>query len=488
MNMNSNSSRAVIVRDSGSSHRVNSSSGIIPEGLLSISSMNNSLGNLNIAIVPPTSNSTQDPPPAPASTSCHVPVHVPVPIEGNESLIEVACAGAVAASPNATPAISTAGTSLYSGLFNTTESGNFQVTISDPASGHNHSITQQSSLEYEEPVSRDGSVTLGIEHFYEAPTQLSHLPFAQRAIKKSTASSNRINGICEVEDKMAPKNGISEEEIRFNILKSTCGKHDALVPKTSTLVLNRVFQPELQSFIESSSRLIPSAPTLPGHRLYESGRKSRLKREKKITESKSREDKERKATRFTLNECSLAIVNQRHSSHQNESSDVCSRLYESGLKSIREVKKQIDMGKNRRIEWCCTRCRTFQVYAPQSAHSDPDTPASLESDHVDTVRYGTVHTLSGSVTSESVSTSGVQVCKACGLDQDVVAVSSGTQQKTIHKSGVFSQENLPSKLYSESSRSNDLDGSGGRHAYGNPGSTIHDSLHADRKHQVRDLL
>lgn len=486
MDSNSKSSRALIVRDSESSHRVNSSSGIIPEGLLFISSMNSSLGNLNSAIVHPTSNSTQDPPPppAPASTFCHV--HVPVPIEGNESLIVVACAGAVAASPNATPAISTAGKSLYSGLFNTTESGNFHVIISDPASGHNHSITLQSSLEYEMPVSRDESVTLGIEHFYEAPTQLSHLPFTQRAIKKSAASSNRTNEICEVEDNMSPLNGISEEEIRYNILKSTCGKNDALVPKTSTLVLNRVFQPELQSFIESSSRLLPSAPTLPGHRLYESGRKSRLKREKKITESKSREDKERKATRFTLNECSQAIVNQRHSSHQNESSDVCSRLYESGLKSIREVKKQIDMGKNRRIEWCCTRCRTFQVYAPQSAHSDLDTPASLESDHIDTVRYGTVRSLSGSVTSESVSTAGVQVCKACGLDQDVVAVSSGTQQKVIHKSGVFSQENLPSKLYSVSLRSNDLDGSRGRHVYGNPGSTIHDSLHADRKHQVRD--
>ena len=490
MNSNSKSSSALIVRDSGSSHRVNSSSGIIPEGLLSICSMNNSPENLNFTIVPPTSNSTQDPPPAPTSapasvsTSSHVPV--PVPIEVNESLIVVVCAGAVAASPNSTPSISTAGNSLYAGLFNTTESGNFHVTISDPASGHNHSITQQPSLEHEESVSRDESVTLGIEHFYEAPTQLSHLPFTQRAVKKSAASSSRMNEICEVEDKMSSKNGISEEEIRFNILKSTCGKNDALVPKTSTLVLNRVFQPELQSFIESSSRLLPSAPTLPGHRLYESGRKSRLKREKKITESKSREDKERKATRFTLNEFSLAIVNQRHSSHQNESSDVCSRLYESGLKSIREVKKQIDMGKNRRIEWCCTRCRTFQVYAPRSAHSDLDTPASLESDHVDTVRYGTVRSLSGSVTSESVSTSGVQVCKACGLDQDVVAVSSGTQQKTIHKSGVFSQENLPSELYSES-RSNDLDGSRGRHVYGNPGSSIHDSLHADRKHQVRDL-
>lgn len=495
-NMNTNSksesksSRALIVRDSGSSHRVNSSSGIIPEGLLSISSMINSLGNLNFTIVPPTSNSTQDlpPPPAPASTSSHVPVHVHVPIEGNESLIVVACVGAVAASPNATPTISTAGNSLYSGLFNTTESGNFPVTISDPASGHNHSISQQSSLEYEEPVSRDESVTLGIEHFYEAPTQLSHLPFTERAIKKSAASGNRLDDeICEVEDKISPENGISEEEIRFNILKSTCGKNDALVPKTSTLVLNRLFQPELQSFIGSSSRLLPSAPTLPGHRLYESGRKSRLKREKKITESKSREDKERKATRFTLNECSLAIVNQRRSSHQNESSDVCSRLHESGLKIIREVKKQIDMGRNRRIEWCCTRCRTFQVYAPQSAHSDLHTPVSQESDHIKTVRYGTVRSLSGSVTSESVSTNGVQVCKTCGLDQDVVSVSSGTQQKSIHQSGVFSQENLPSKSYSNSLRSNELNGSRGRHAYGNLGSTIHDSLHADRKHQVRDF-
>jgi hypothetical protein len=490
MNMNSKSSRALIARDSGSSHRANSSSGIIPEGLLCIPSMNYSLENHNFTIVPLTSNSTQDPPPPPApasvSTSSHVPV--PVPIKGNESLIVVACAGAVAASPDAAPTISTTENSLYAGLFNSTESGNFHVTISDPASDHNHSITQQSSLEYEEPVSRDESVTLGIEHFYEAPTQLSHLPFTQRAIKETAASSNRKNEVCEVEDKTSPNNGMSEEEIRYNILKSTFGKNDQLVPKTSTLVLNRVFQPELQSFVESSSRLLPRAPTLPGHRLYESGRKSRLKREKKITESKSREDKERKATRFTLNECSLAIVNQRHSSRQNESSDVCSRLYESGLKSIREVKKQIDMGKNRRIEWCCTRCRTFQVYAPQSAHSDLDTPASQESDHIDTVRYGTVRSLSGSVTSGSVSTGGVQVCKACGLDQDVVAVSSGTQQKTIHKSGVFLQENLPSKLCSESLTSNGLNGSRGRHAYGNPGSTIHDSLHADRKHQVRDFL
>ena len=501
------SSVTVVAKNPGSLQHLNSSSSnVIPKGLIS-SSINSSPGNINFTSVVQTTNVTQDPISA-ISSSFHVPIHVPKQDDLMESV------GTRLTSPtnaNGNMILENTGNNpLYSGIINTANTVDLHDSILNTVSDNSNNNLQQSVHGFEEPFSRCESVTLGIEHFYEAPTQLSQLPFTPKLIiERNNVSSKKIKDTYEIKNKINKNKNenenenenentnISEEEIRFNILKSTCGKNDTLVPKTSTLVLNKVFQPELQSFIETNSKFLPSAPTLPGHRLYESGKKSRLKREKKIIESKNMEAKERKSSQFTVNECSLALVNQRPQRDPNKNSDVCTRLYESGLKNIREVKKQIEMAKNKRIEWCCTRCRTFQVYAPDSTYSTYSNPDNLHSSefnddiYSDSVRYGPVRSLSGSSTYDSVSTSGIQICKTCGLDQDVFSVPVGTKRPTL-SSGIFSQEDLPSRMNSESVRRKEKElscsRSMNRNTYENLGSKVHDSLHADRKHKVRTSL
>ena len=494
----SGSSVTVVAKNSGSLQHLNSSSHneMIPKGLSS--GMNSSPENVNLTPVFQTANVTLDPVIgiSSASPSFHVPFHVPKEDSVSDILMESVDTRLSSTNTNLNTTVENTGNNpLYSGILNNIKTVDLHDSMLYPVSDHDDNNYQQSLHGYEEPFSRCESVTLGIEHFYEAPTQLSQLPFTPKLIiERKNVTSKKIKDANEIKNKTVQietqNKDISEEEKRFNILKSACGKNDTLVPKTSTLVLNKVFQPELQSFIETNSKFLPSAPTLPGHRLYESGKKSRLKREKKIMESKNIEAKERKSSQFTVNECSLAIVNQRPQRDQNKNSDVCTRLYESGLKNIREVKKQLEMGKNKRIEWCCTRCRTFQVYAPDSTYGDPDTLNSSEFNDViysDTVRYGPVRSLSGSVTYDSASTGGIQICKTCGLDQDVFSVPLGTQKKPTLNSGIFSQENLSSRMNSESVRRKELScyRSMNRNMYENLGSKVHDSLHADRKHKVR---
>ena len=500
----SNSSETVVAKNSGSTQHLNSSSSnVIPKGLQS--DINSSPDNVNFTSVFQTTNVTPNSVAA-TSSSFHVPIHVPfhvpfhVPTEDyvSDILMESVGTKLISTTGNITVEI-TGNNPLHSGIINASNTVDLHDSLLNPVSDHDNNNLQQSLHGFDEPFSRCESVTLGIEHFYEAPTQLSQLPFTPKLIiERKNVSSKKIKDTNEIKNKINQNENkntnISEEEIRFNILKSTCGKNDTLVPKTSTLVLNKVFQPELQSFIETNTKFLPSAPTLPGHRLYESGKKSRLKREKKIIESKNIEAKERKSCQFTVNECSLAIVNQRPQRDQNKNSDVCTRLYESGLKNIREVKKQTEMGKNKRIEWCCTRCRTFQVYAPDSTYSNPDnlSPSEFNDDiYSDAVRYGPVRSLSGSSTYDSVSTSGIQICKTCGLDQDVFSVPLGTKRPTLN-SGIFSQEDLSSRMNSESVRRKEKElncfRSMNRNTYENLGSKVHDSLHADRKHKVRTSL
>ena len=498
----SGSSVTVIAKNSGSFQHSSSHDKVIPKGLPS--SMNSIPDNFNFTSVFQTTNVTQDPATViSSSSSFHVPFHVPKEDYVSDILMEnvdtrlTSTDGNIEVENTVNPS--------HSGILNTPKTVDFHDSVLNPVSDHDDNNYQQSLRGFDEPFSRCESVTLGIEHFYDAPTQLSQLPFTPKLIiERKNVTSRKIDDTNEKKNKTIQiqiqnpnnnNNDISEEERRFNILKSACGKNDTLVPKTSTLVLNKVFQPELQSFIETNSKFLPSAPTLPGHRLYESGKKSRLKREKKIMESKNIEAKERKSSQFTINECSLALVNQRPQRDQNKNSDVCTRLYESGLKNIREAKKQIEMGKNKRIEWCCTRCRTFQVYAPDSTYGDPDTMNSSEYNDViysDTVRYGPVRSLSGSITYDSVSTGGLQICKTCGLDQDVFSVPLGTQKKPTLNSGIFSPENLSSRMNIESVRRKEKElnysSSINRNTYENLGSKVHDSLHADRKHKVRTLF
>jgi hypothetical protein len=277
-----------------------------------------------------------------------------------------------------------------------------------------------------------------------------------------------------------------DEEARFNALKSMCGRNSSLIPSSSTLTLNKTFKPETDQRWDPSKKITPNPVLPPGHRLYDSAGKSRIKREKKILEVAEEKSELRRTSLFTVSGASVGMLNNNISSGRD--ADVCSRLYNNGIREL-ELKK--NKAKSRRIEWSCVRCGVYQVYNPTSPPKPSSTDRRCDTDSADTGRLSARSNLASSVSSEvEISFSAPQICRKCGYDQNIL-VGPAVGECRGDSSAVFCEDSYGSlgnsrTGYQKPNMSDCSSSSRGQSQSSRP--TIHDSLYANKKREVSGFL
>lgn len=272
-----------------------------------------------------------------------------------------------------------------------------------------------------------------------------------------------------------------DEEARFNALKSMSGRNSSLIPSSSTLTLNKVFKPESDLRWDSTKKITPNPVLPPGHRLYDSAGKSRIKREKKILEVEEEELELRRMSLFMVSGASVGMVNNNISTSRD--TDVCNRLYNNG---IRELEMKKNKARSRRIEWSCIRCGVFQVYNPTSPTRPSTTARRSDTDSTDTGRLSPRSNLASSVTSEvEGSYSAPQICRKCGYDQNVIVGTGRGDTSAVFIEDSYSGTGISRSGYQKLNVSDCSSSSRGQTESSRP--TIHDSLYANKKHEVCDI-
>jgi hypothetical protein len=276
-----------------------------------------------------------------------------------------------------------------------------------------------------------------------------------------------------------------DEETRFNALKSMSGRNSNLIPSSSTLTLNKTFKPETDQRWDLTKKITPNPILPPGHRLYDSAGKSRIKREKKILEVAEEKLELRRTSLFTVSGASVGMLNNNISNGRD--ADVCTRLYNNGIREL-EIKK--NKARSRRIEWSCIRCGVFQVYNPTSPPNPSGANRRSDTDSADTGRLSPRSNLASSVNSEvEVSFSAPQICRKCGYDQNIL-VGPGVGDGRVDSSAVFCEDSYGSlgnsrTGYQKLNMSDCSSSSRGQTVSSRP--TVHDSLYANKKHEVGDI-
>ena len=279
-----------------------------------------------------------------------------------------------------------------------------------------------------------------------------------------------------------------DEEYRFNALKSLKGRNHNLVPSTSTLSLNKEFRPE--SEVQSSSSIFstfaPNAVKPQGHRLHDSATKQRLKKERKIAETRIEQQEQRKASMFSVKGSTVAILN--NNTTIGRVTDVCTRLYDEGLRDIKTKKNQ---SRDKLIEWACIRCGAFQA---TTAIDNDDFERTYVQRRIDadsaSARHQSMNNSYLSVKSEMNSFQTIQVCRKCGYEQDISAHIISNKRLN---SGMFQEEHSQSSSFLGISRQGSYNGRGYnenkndsiRRESSRP--SIYDELYANKKHEVRNI-
>ena len=270
-----------------------------------------------------------------------------------------------------------------------------------------------------------------------------------------------------------------DEEARFNALKSMSGRNSSLIPSSSTLTLNKTFKPESDLRWDSTKKITPNPILPPGHRLYDSAGKSRIKREKKILEVAEEQLELKRSSLFTVTGASVGMINNNISNSRDI--DVCSRLYNNGIREL-EIKK--NKARSRRIEWSCIRCGVCQVYNPTSPPCPSGGTRRFDADCADTGRLSAHSNMASSVTSEcEISFSAPQICRKCGYDQNIIVGPGRGDSSAVFCEDSYSSVGNSRTGYQRVNMSDCSSSSRGQTEASRP--TIHDSLYANKKHEVR---
>ena len=203
-----------------------------------------------------------------------------------------------------------------------------------------NSISHGSAMSAEMQWRRDRDVEMELEREKEREKERERLQGG------SGISRNRSHSI---------ENDPNEEERMFLALKSLGGKNQGLVPSASVLALNKKFRPESQQIggYAYSNKLIPKGRKSVGDRLHDSAMKSKSKREKSIIAAEEIRNQLRLSSQFAVKGVSKQII------VNNSNTDICSRLYNDGLKLIEKRRKR---ARDRGSEWTCSRCGVNQLH------------------------------------------------------------------------------------------------------------------------------
>ena len=278
----------------------------------------------------------------------------------------------------------------------------------------------------------------------------------------------------------------SDEEYRFNALRSLKGRNHNLMPSTSTLTLNRDFRPESEVLgsILSTCTFVPNIAKPLGHRLHDSATKLRLRKEKKIAEMREQQQQQRKASMFTVTGSTAAILN--NTTTTGRRADVCTRLYDDGLRDLKTKKSQ---ARDKLIEWACVRCGVFQATTTTENCDFERTYVQRRNDFdSSSARHQSMNNSYLSVKSDMNTFESIQVCRKCGFEQDI---SSHIIPYKRSNSGTFHEECSQSSSFLGASRQESYNARGYHQNKNNSTlrennrPSIYDELFADKKHEVR---